>query len=137
MATHLLSAQLSELPRTRPATNLCNHHVAIKHPLAPIGGALHTPANARHDWRADGDVRDEVPVHDVDVQPVGAGVVNDAGAFVREVAEVGGEDGGGDDGFGRHCVCGLGCVRGEWWGSRRGVVAGMTLVGYAGSSGVY
>ena len=49
----------------------------------------------------EGDVGDEVSVHYVDVQPVGAG--GDGGAAGgAEGGEVRGEDGGGDDGGGRH-----------------------------------
>ena len=53
------------------------------------------------DGVAEGDVGHEVPVHYVDVEPVGAG--GDGGAAGgAEGGEVGGEDGGGDFGGGGH-----------------------------------
>jgi len=63
-------------------------------------------ADRGDDGRAKGDVGHEVPVHDVDVQPIG--VVGDGlRAFGAEIAKVGGEDGGGDDGGGSHDGGGL------------------------------
>ncbi len=57
-----------------------------------------------HDGGAEGDVVHEVPVHDVAMDPIAPGL-GDAGDFLAEAAEVGGEDGGGDDGFaGGHIV---------------------------------
>ena len=47
------------------------------------------------DERPDRDVRDEPPVHDVDVEPVGPGGDRLAGVG-GETAEIGGEDGGGE-----------------------------------------
>jgi hypothetical protein len=47
------------------------------------------------DERSDRDVRDETPVHDVDVEPVGSG--GDGLASVDgEAPEIGGENGGGE-----------------------------------------
>ena len=55
-----------------------------------------------HDHRAEADVGDEMPVHDVEVQPVGAGG-GDGARFLAQPGEIGGEERGGDsDGTGRH-----------------------------------
>ena len=43
-----------------------------------------------------GQVGHEMAVHDVDVDPVGAGLV-DRTHFLAEAGEIGGQDGGGDD----------------------------------------
>ena len=48
-----------------------------------------------HDTGADGEVGHEMAVHDVDVDPVGPGLI-DRAHFLAEPGEVGGEDGGGD-----------------------------------------
>lgn len=53
------------------------------------------------DGRAEGDVRDEVSVHDVDVQPVCA-LGNGGGAGEAEGGEISREDAGGYFGEGRH-----------------------------------
>ena len=50
-----------------------------------------------HHRRADREVGHEMAVHHVDVDPVGAGLV-DRAHFLAELGEVGGEDRGGDDG---------------------------------------
>ncbi len=47
------------------------------------------------DRRAEGDVGDEMTVHDVEVDPVGAGGV-DGGDLGAQPGEIGGQDGGGD-----------------------------------------
>ena len=57
------------------------------------GGAL---ARGGDEGGAEGDVIDEMAVHDVHVQPIGAGLLR-AGDFFAEAAEIAGEDGGGDD----------------------------------------
>ena len=56
-------------------------------------------AERLHHRRADGDVRDEMAVHDVDVDPVGAGLV-DRAHLLAEPREIGGQDRGGDEGCG-------------------------------------
>mmetsp|Transcript_2000 Transcript_2000/g.9027 ORF Transcript_2000/g.9027 Transcript_2000/m.9027 type:complete len:298 (-) Transcript_2000:14-907(-) len=68
---------------------LDDHEVAVEH-LVGDG------AERVDDEGADGDVGDEAAVHDVDVDPLGAGLIDslDLGA---EGGEVGGEDGWGDD----------------------------------------
>ena len=53
-------------------------------------------AKRLHHARADRQVGDEMAVHDVDVDPVGAGRV-DRADFLAELREVGGEDRGGDE----------------------------------------
>ena len=51
------------------------------------------------DGRAEGDVRHEMTVHDVDVEEIGMGLV-DARTLGAEIAEIGRDDGRGDeDGF--------------------------------------
>lgn len=66
------------------------------------GGAVDVRADLGDDGGAEGDVGHEVPVHDVDVQPLRAVLFDGAGAFCTQVGEVGGEDGGRDDGGRRH-----------------------------------
>jgi hypothetical protein len=53
-------------------------------------------ARRRDDQRADGEVRDEVAVHHVDVNPVGPGGGN-GGDLLAQAAEVAGENRGGDE----------------------------------------
>jgi hypothetical protein len=71
------------------ALGLLDHEVTVE-------GAGSERAQRLDDERADGDVGDEAAVHDVDVDPVGAGAVEgaDLGA---EAGEVGAEDRGGDE----------------------------------------
>jgi hypothetical protein len=87
-----------------PLLGLGNHHVAVKRASSVPG---RWPVDVRADLGDDGsakcDVGDEVAVHDVDVEPVCA-LGYGAGAFFAQVGKVGGEDGGGDDGVGRHLV---------------------------------
>ena len=54
-------------------------------------------AERLHHRRADREVGHEMAVHHVDVDPVGAGLV-DRAHFLAEPGEVGGEDRGGDQG---------------------------------------
>ena len=49
----------------------------------------------------EGEVGHEVAVHDVDMDPVGAGRV-DGAHLLAKPREVGGEDGGGDEGLAHH-----------------------------------
>ena len=56
------------------------------------GGAAHRV----HDGRAEGDVGHEPAVHDVDVDPIGAGLI-DSADFVSEPPQVGGQNGRRDD----------------------------------------
>ena len=58
-------------------------------------------AQRLHHVRSDRDVGDEMAVHDVDVDPVGAGGV-DRAHFFAEFGEVGGEDRRGDDEWALH-----------------------------------
>ena len=53
-------------------------------------------AQRLHHVRADGDIRHEVAVHDVDVDPVGAGGI-DRAHLLAELGEVGGQDRRGDE----------------------------------------
>ena len=53
-------------------------------------------ADRLHHIRADGDVGNEMAVHDVDMDPVGAGGI-DRAHFLAELGEIGGEDRRGDD----------------------------------------
>ena len=72
--------------RRRPPAGVLDHQVAVE-------GNLGCLQQRFHDREAEGQVRDEVRVHDVDVQPICAG---DGLGFVGETREVGGQDGGGD-----------------------------------------
>jgi hypothetical protein len=81
---------------------------------AGFKGSVDAATNLRHDGTSDGHVRDEVAVHDVDVQPVGT-LLHLAGAVMAEVGEVGAQDGGCDNGGGCH-FGGEGRVVGCEWG---------------------
>ena len=61
------------------------------------------PASACDDRRAHAQRRDEVAVHDVDVDRPRAGVEH-GGDLLAEAGEVGGEDRGGDAGGRRHQI---------------------------------
>ena len=63
-----------------------------------VEGDLGVFAHAGDDGRTEGEVGDEVAVHDVQVEEVGAGVL-DVADFGGESGEVGGEEGGGDPDF--------------------------------------
>lgn len=65
-------------------------------------GAVDVRADLGDDGGAEGDVRHKVTVHDVDVQPLRAILLDGAGALCAQVGEVRGKDGGRDDGGGRH-----------------------------------
>lgn len=83
-------------------THLRDHHVAVKG--APALG-LCRPANMRTDLSdngsSEGDVGDEVTVHDIDMEPVGP-FFHLGRAFLAESSEIGAEDGGGYDRGGAH-----------------------------------
>jgi len=66
--------------------------MAVKNALAPVFRSFHRAADTRYYRRADCDVGYKVAVHDVNVQPVRAFIVDDAGTFVEEVAKIGGEN---------------------------------------------
>lgn len=66
--------------------------MAVENPFAPICIPLHATADAGNHRGTDGDVWDEMPVHDVNVKPVCPVVLDDPGTFVREVTKIGGED---------------------------------------------
>lgn len=55
--------------------------MAVENTLGPVGVAVDCAADAGDDGGADGDVGYEVAVHDVDVEPVGASVVDYARAL--------------------------------------------------------
>jgi hypothetical protein len=62
-------------------------------------------AQALHDRKPDGEVRDEMVVHDVDVHPVRFPL--DHPHLIREVREISGQDARGDDRrrvHGRNCM---------------------------------
>lgn len=59
-------------------------------------------ADLRDNGAPDGHVGDEVTVHDVDMEPVGA-LFHLLGAIMAEVCEVGAENRRGNDGGRRHC----------------------------------
>jgi len=69
-----------------------NHQVDVER-LGAVG-----PQRLHHRG-PNGEVGDEVAVHDVDVDPVGAGLV-DRAHFLAELREVGGQNGRGDQGAG-------------------------------------
>ena len=71
------------------ALRLDDHQMDVER----LGGRL---ANRRDDQGAEADVGDEAAVHDVDVDPVGAGRVDGTHLF-GEATDVGGEDRGCDD----------------------------------------
>ena len=53
-------------------------------------------AHGRDDRRTEGNVIDEMPIHDVAVNPIGAGCLHPMD-FVAESREIGGQNGWGDD----------------------------------------
>lgn len=63
--------------------------------------AVDTAADLRNDGASDGHVGDEVTIHDIDVEPVGA-LLHLLCAVMAEICEVGAEDRRGDDGGGSH-----------------------------------
>lgn len=76
--------------------------MAVKRAPAPgLGRPLDMRPDLGHDGGAKGHVGDEMAVHDVDMEPVGA-AVHRHGAFCAEIGEVGAEDGGRDDRWWRH-----------------------------------
>lgn len=103
-------------------THLHNHHVAIESATtAGFGGTVDAAADLRDDRTADGHIRDEVTVHNVDVQPVGA-LLHLLGAVMAQIGEVGAENGGGDDSGRCHDVCVWGEESGgRNWGESGGV----------------
>ena len=52
-------------------------------------------ANSRDDSRSEGNVVDEMSVHDVAMNPIGPGLLN-AAHFIAQSGKIGGQDGGGD-----------------------------------------
>ena len=52
-------------------------------------------ANSRYDSRAEGNIIDKMPVHDVAMNPIGPGFLNPA-HFIGQSGKIGGENGGGD-----------------------------------------
>lgn len=65
-------------------------------------GAVDVRADLGDNGGAEGDVRHEVAIHDVDVQPLRAILLDGARALCAQVGEVRGEDGGRNDGGRRH-----------------------------------
>ena len=63
-----------------------DHEVYVE----PAAGGVDRVAQRLHDQRPDRDRRDEVPVHDIDVDDAGAGI-HDRGHLVAEASEVGRE----------------------------------------------
>lgn len=76
---------------------------------AGFKGSIDAATNLRDNRAPDGHVRDEVAVHDVDMQPVGA-LLHLAGTVMAEIGEVGAQDGGRNNSGRCHC-------EGEWRGS--------------------
>ena len=89
-------------------SHLCNHHMAVKGPLA-VG--MSRPANMRADLgdngSSKGDIGDEMAIHDIDMEPVRP-LGHFGRAFLAELREIGAEDGGSYNGGGAHSG-----VRGE------------------------
>jgi hypothetical protein len=64
-----VSAQ--SLVQRRRGRYLCNHHVAVKRPLAVLGrGLLDVAPDLRNDGCTEGDVGHEMAVHDIHMQPL-------------------------------------------------------------------
>jgi hypothetical protein len=63
--------------------------------------AVDAAADLGYDGTSDGHVGDEVAVHDVDVEPVGA-LLHLTRAVMAKIGEVGAEDGGSNDRRRRH-----------------------------------
>lgn len=60
-----------------------------------VDGSFCVFLDSGDDGRPEGEVGDEVSVHDIEVEEVGAGIL-DIAHFLSEDGEVGGEEGGGD-----------------------------------------
>lgn len=58
--------------------HLGNHHVAVKHALAPVCIPVYRATDAGDDGSTDGNVRHEMAVHNIYVEPICAGVMDDA-----------------------------------------------------------
>ena len=81
----------------KPITHFHNHHVEIKSATtAGFRGTVDATADLGYDGAADGHIRYEVTVHNVDVQPIGA-LFHLLGAVMAQIGEVGAENGGSDD----------------------------------------
>ena len=65
-----------------------NHEVSVK-------GQFGAAADLRHNRRPEGDVGDEMPIHDVEVDNIRPAPVN-PGDLLAQTAEVGGKKGGGN-----------------------------------------
>lgn len=65
-------------PYVGGGTHLGDHHVAVKHALAPVRIPVYRAADAGDYGSTNRDVRHEMAVHDIDVEPVCTGVMDDA-----------------------------------------------------------
>ncbi len=90
--------------RRRPTLRVLDHQMAVERDVGRLQQAL-------HDRQTQGQVRHEVVVHDIDVQPVGAGGtrLGDRRRLVGEIREVRGQDGRGRS-WARYQRC-------TWWTS--------------------
>jgi hypothetical protein len=60
-----------------------------------VEGQSRELANSRDDSRSEGNVINEMSVHDVAMNPIGPGLLN-AAHFMAQSGKIGGENGGGD-----------------------------------------
>src|SRR5699024_4685400 len=70
-----------------PTVGILDHQVTVQGRVRGLGQGL-------HDRHTEGEVGDEVPVHDVDVQPVGVG--GHSSRLIGQVREIGVQDTGRD-----------------------------------------
>lgn len=79
------ASQEEEEGKGRRPAYLCDHHVAVERP-SPVGltRSWDVGADLSHDRSSEGHVRNKMPVHNVDVQPVAA-LVHLVGAFLAQL----------------------------------------------------
>jgi len=76
--------------------------MAVKGPFPMLRSwFVNVTSNLRHNRCSKSDIWDKMSVHYIYVKPVGAGV-NHLGAFCAQIREIGGENGGCDNGGRRH-----------------------------------
>lgn len=86
------------MPEVRAIAYLHDHHMAVEGAAGTgFERAIDASADLGDYWTSDSHVWDEVAVHDIDVEPIGA-LLHLLGAVMAEVSEVGAENGGSDNG---------------------------------------
>lgn len=97
-----LRRKLGKAPPNRQSPSLSylrNHHMAIEEPFGDLFSItmrhnllLNIFPYAGNNWSSDGDVGNEMAVHDIDVKPISSMLLDDSGALVGQVSEIRGEN---------------------------------------------